>query len=106
MAESDEIAQIIVGCKAGDSESFEKLIDMYAGRCYGYFYRLTGNRQVSDDLLSELLFKLVVKIGSFKGGSFTAWLFKTASNIFHDYLGKNSSSTRCSMPGELRLNQD
>ncbi len=59
---------------------------MYASRCYGYFYRLTGNNDVSDELLSELFVKLVEKIGSYKGGSFDGWLFKIASNIFHDYL--------------------
>jgi len=59
---------------------------MYAGRCYGYFYRLTGDRDLSDELLSELFIKLVEKIGSYKGGAFESWLFKIASNIFHDHL--------------------
>jgi RNA polymerase sigma-70 factor (ECF subfamily) len=59
---------------------------MYASRCYGYFYRLTGNKDVSDELLSELFVKLVEKIGSYKGGSFESWLFKIAANLFHDYL--------------------
>ena len=86
MAESNNLAEIINGCKAGEAESFEKLIDIYARRCYGYFYRLTGNNEVSDDLLSELFVKLVGKISSYKGGSFESWLFKIASNIFHDYL--------------------
>ena len=86
MVENDRLAQIIVGCKDGSNESFSLLVDMYASRCFGYFYRLTGNRAVSDDLLSELFVRLVNKIGSFKGGSFEGWLFKTASNIFHDYL--------------------
>ena len=86
MAESSNLAEIINGCKAGKAESFQKLIDIYARRCYGYFYRLTGNNEVSDDLLSELFVKLVGKISSYKGGSFEGWLFKIASNIFHDYL--------------------
>jgi len=59
---------------------------MYAGRCYGYFYRLTGDRNLSDELLSELFVRLVEKIESYKGGVFESWLFKIASNIFHDYL--------------------
>jgi len=86
MAKNDDLARIITGCKSGDSESFSQVVDMYASRFYGYFYRLTGNRETSDDLLSELLVKLVGKISSFKGGSFESWLFKIASNIFHDYL--------------------
>ena len=86
MAESSNLAEIINGCKPGAAECFDKLIDIYARRCYGYFYRLTGNNEVSDDLLSELFVKLVGKISSYKGGSFESWLFKIASNIFHDYL--------------------
>ena len=86
MAENSNLAEIINGCRAGDAESFSQLVDIYAGRFYGYFYRLTGNSEVSDDLLSELFVKLVEKIGSYKDGSFESWLFKVASNVFHDYL--------------------
>ncbi|MFC1676702.1 RNA polymerase sigma factor [Planctomycetota bacterium] len=86
MAKNEELSQIIAGCKAGKSESFSQLLDLYAKRCYGYFYRLTGNRDVSDDLLSELFVKLVKNISSFKNGSFDSWIFRIASNVFYDYL--------------------
>ena len=86
MANSNDLAQIIIGCKSGDSRCFSQVVDIYASRCYGYFYRLTGNRDLSDELLSELFVKLVEKISSYKGGSFEGWLFRVASNIFHDYL--------------------
>ena len=86
MAKSDELARIITGCKQGDAQCFSQIVDAYGGRCYGYFYRLTGNRDISDELLSELFVKLVEKLGSYKGGSFEGWLFRIASNIFHDYL--------------------
>ena len=86
MPESQDLAQIIVGCKNGDARCFSQIVDMYASRCYGYFYRLTGSNDISDELLSELFVKLVKKIGSYKGGSFESWLFRIASNIFHDYL--------------------
>jgi RNA polymerase sigma-70 factor (ECF subfamily) len=86
MATNSDLARIITGCKSGDTESFSELVDIYASRLYGYFYRLTGNREVSDDLLSELFVRLIEKTSSFKGGSFESWLFKIASNIFYDYL--------------------
>lgn len=86
MAENNDISGIIAGCKTGDCESFSRLVDIYAGRCHGYFYRITGNSDVSDDLLSRLFVRLVEKIGSYKDGSFEGWLFKIASNIFYDYL--------------------
>ena len=86
MGNSDDLQRILLGCKNGRAESFSQLVDIYTGRCYGYFYRLTGSREVSDDLLSELFVKLVEKIKTYKGGFFDGWLFKIASNIFHDYL--------------------
>jgi len=86
MAKSDDLARIIIGCKNGDAQCFSQLVDMFANRCYGYFYRLTGNHDISDELLSELFVKLVEKIGSYKGGSFESWLFKISSNIFNDHL--------------------
>jgi len=86
MAKTDQLAQIITGCKNGDGECFSQVVDIYASRCYGYFYRLTGNKDVSDELLSTLFVKLVEKIRSYKGGSFESWLFRIASNIFHDHL--------------------
>lgn len=86
MVESDSLADIITGCKEGNDECFSQIVDMYASRLYGYFYRLSGNSNISDDLLSELFVKLVEKIGSYKGGSFESWIFRIATNIFHDYL--------------------
>jgi RNA polymerase sigma-70 factor (ECF subfamily) len=86
MAQHDDLAKIIIGCKNGDAQCFSRLIDLYSSRCYGYFYRLTGNKDLSDELLSELFVKLVEKIGSHKGGSFESWLFRIASNIFNDHL--------------------
>jgi len=83
---SIDLAKIIAGCKRKEAESFSLLVDIYSGRLFGYFYRLTGKRQVSEDLLSELFVKLVEQIKSFRGGSFESWLFKIARNIFRDYL--------------------
>jgi RNA polymerase sigma-70 factor (ECF subfamily) len=86
MARDDDLDRILIGCKKGRGECFSQVVDIYASRCYGYFYRLTGNHDISDELLSELFVKLVEKIGSYKGGSFESWLFKIASNLFHDHL--------------------
>ena len=93
MAQND-IEQVIIGCKKGDEGCFTQLVDIYAKRCFGYFYRLTGNRDLSDELLSELFVKLVEKIGSYRGGSFDGWIFTMASNIFHDHLRFKQRQTR------------
>lgn len=83
---SDELAFIISGCRNGDADCFSALVDAYGGRCYGYFYRLTGSSELSEELLSELFVKLVERIYSYRGGVFESWLFRIAANIFHDHL--------------------
>jgi RNA polymerase sigma-70 factor (ECF subfamily) len=86
MSETEKLNEIISGCKQGNNEAFSKLIDLYSDRCYGYFYRLTGDANISNDLLSDLFLRLVERINSFTGSSFNNWIFTVASNIFRDYL--------------------
>jgi RNA polymerase sigma-70 factor (ECF subfamily) len=84
--DKNEINEIVARCQKGDDAAFTTLVDRYSGRCYGYFYRLCGNNDLSNELLSKLFLKLVRKIGSYRGGSFENWLFTIASNLFNDYL--------------------
>ena len=86
MKDPENLSRIVAGCQKGDRQSFSQLVDIYTTRCYSYFYRLTASPDQSSDLLSELFVKLLGKIGSYKGGSFRAWLFKIASNTFYDHL--------------------
>jgi len=86
MDTTENLSEIIAGCKDRQNEAFSHLIDVYANRLYGYFYRLTGKTDVSEELLSEVFLKLVEKIDSYRDGSFDIWLFRMATNIFRDYL--------------------
>ena len=88
MDSTDSLNKIVKACQQGSSDAFNQLVEMYSSRCYGYFYRLTGNSAVSNDLLSDLFLKLVRKIKTFDGGSFEKWLFTTAANVFRDSLRK------------------
>lgn len=86
MAEQQELSTFIKRLQKRDEQAFDELVNRYGGRCYGYFYRLCGNPELSEEFVSELFVKLVEKIGTFEGGSFDKWLFTVASNQFRDYL--------------------
>lgn len=87
--ENNELRQLIALCKSKDEKGYQMLVDAYKDRLFGYFYRLTSNRAVAEDLLSDVFFKIVRKIKSFKeGGSFEKWIFTVAGNAFYDYLRK------------------
>jgi RNA polymerase sigma-70 factor (ECF subfamily) len=81
-----ELEKLINKCKSGDPEAFNDLIRRYSDRCYGYFYRLTGRTDHSEELLSDLFIRVVRKIGTFQTGSFDKWIFTVASNLFRDFL--------------------
>lgn len=86
MAEKQELSTFIRRLQKRDESAFGELVERYGGRCYGYFYRLCGNPEQSEEFVSELFAKLVEKIGTFEGGSFDKWLFTVASNQFRDHL--------------------
>jgi len=94
MTVSGNPEEIVRGCQVGDPDSFARLIDSYSGRCYGYFLRMTADRELSEELLSELFVKLVDKIDTFKGKSFEGWLFRVASNVFYDHLRQKQRDQR------------
>lgn len=83
---SNDYIQIVKLCQKGQKEAFWQLVDGYSNRLYGYFYRLTANRDDANDLLSELFLKVVEKIGTCRPETFEAWLFKMASNLFTDFI--------------------
>ncbi len=86
MDKTENAAEIVRLCQKGDQKSFSRFVDVYSSRLFGYFYRLTGNRDDSNELLSELFLKIVEKIGTCRPEAFDAWLFKMASNLFTDYI--------------------
>jgi RNA polymerase sigma-70 factor, ECF subfamily len=86
MNDSQRLSQIISDCKRGSHDGYAQIVELYAKRLHGYFYRLTGNAEISNDLLSEVFVKLVEKIHAYGSGSFDLWLFKIATNLFYDHL--------------------
>ena len=86
MAEKQELSTFIKRLQKRDAKAFDELVRRYGNRCYGYFYRLCGNPELSEEFVSELFLKLVEKISTFEGGSFDKWLFAVASNQFRDHL--------------------
>jgi len=86
MSSPNDVSQIVKLCQKGDKDAFSQLVNGYSSRLYGYFYRLAGNRDDANELLSELFLKIVEKIGTCRPETFEAWLFKMASNLFTDYI--------------------
>lgn len=89
----DEIAVLISGAQKGNAECFDGLIDAYADRMYGYFYRATGSQAAAEDLLQELFLRLIQAVKRYDHREqFDSYLFRIAANLKRDLFRKERRS--------------
>ncbi|MCP4724984.1 MAG: RNA polymerase sigma factor [bacterium] len=82
--------EIMLKIRDGDLEKLRIIYDRYKVKLYNYYYRLTFNSQLSEDLVQDLFVKLIKYSHTYRGeGVFTTWLFQIAHNIFRDHIRKN-----------------
>ena len=87
------LGEVIAAAQAGDSRAYRELLDAYGRRLYGYFLRATGRHHDAEDLLGELMLRLVAKLGSYDDrGRFEPWLFRIAANMVRDRIRRMRSS--------------
>ena len=82
----DDIA-LLAGLKRGDSEAVEYVVQHYAPALYRFAFYQLHNSAYAEDLVADVLARMVRHIGSFKVGqaSFQAWLFRIARNLIIDH---------------------
>jgi RNA polymerase sigma-70 factor (ECF subfamily) len=79
------LADLIRRAQARDPGAFDGLVDAFGVRLHGYLYRLTGSRDVADDLLQEVFLRVVRMIDSYQHDHrFEGWLFRIATNLVRD----------------------
>ncbi|PCJ95233.1 MAG: RNA polymerase subunit sigma-24 [Flavobacteriaceae bacterium] len=92
--------------KSGDTDKLGLLYERHKKRLFGFFYNMNGNPSISEDLVQNVFIKILKYKHTFTGeGSFDAWIFKMARNIYYDhfknYNKKNNTDALSSM--EYRL---
>ncbi len=93
MAESRHTRALITAAKAGAEGAWEDLLAAYGRRLYGYFFRATGSHYEAEDLLGEIMLRLVRKMGEYDDrGRFEPWLFRIASNLVRDRIRRSRAS--------------
>ncbi|MEO0607927.1 MAG: sigma-70 family RNA polymerase sigma factor [Pseudomonadota bacterium] len=74
--------QLAQDAAAGQSAAFESLVRRYQGQVRGLTRRLAARPVEADDLAQAAFLTAWRKIGSFKGGSFKAWICTIAYREF------------------------
>ena len=74
-------AQVIALVREGNTDAFAEIVGQYEAPISRYLYRLTGDREVAQDLVQETFLKAyqgILKTDSEL--SFKAWLYRIATN--------------------------
>lgn len=81
---------LMLKVKSGDLDKLGLLYERHKKRLFGFFYNMTSNASLSEDLVQNVFVRILKYKHTFTGdGSFTAWMFRTARNVNYDYYRKN-----------------
>jgi len=81
----DEIA-LIQAARDGDLDSFNRLVLAYQDLVYNHAFRMVGEEESADDATQSTFISAYNHLGSFRGGSFKAWLLRIVTNACYDEL--------------------
>lgn len=69
---------------------FDKIYRTYFDDVYRYIRRLSGDEAIAEEITSEVFFKAIRSIGSFRGDcDIRVWLCQIAKNCYYSYLKKS-----------------
>jgi RNA polymerase sigma-70 factor, ECF subfamily len=99
----EQIEQLIILAKDGDSRAFSELYDRFAGAIYRFINMKLRHREQSEDVLQEVFIKAWRGLSGFevKQGHFSAWLYRIATNAVNDHFRKAYRK-----PENLELNEN
>ncbi len=77
--------ELLSRARQRDADALSELVQVYSTRVYGLLFRLTGNRDVAEDLMQETFLRLLRTIEAYEHvGRFESWLFRIAANLARD----------------------
>lgn len=83
--------QLIERAISGDRHCLNILFQMHYKTIYGYLIKLSGDIQMSEDLVQETLLKATLNIEKFRGEcKFLTYLIQIATNLYRNEVRKQS----------------
>ena len=79
--------------KEGKVEKMAVLFEKYHVSLFNFFMRLTGNRNISEDLVQDVFMRMLKYRSTYQGRSkFTLWMYQIARNAHIDFLRKKKNT--------------
>ncbi|SFC01429.1 RNA polymerase sigma-70 factor, ECF subfamily [Bacillus sp. OV322] len=91
---SDVEAQLYQRMKLGDKKALEAIYDRYAKLLFSFTYKMTGQSELSEEIVQEVFIKLWAGKGHYDEGKgkFSSWLLTVTRNTCIDQLRKRKES--------------
>jgi len=85
MLDSVSELKLALLAKSGDQAAFGVLYNEHIRKIYDFIYFKTLNKEVAEDLTSQVFLKALKHISNFKSDNFSAWLYTIARNAVIDH---------------------
>jgi RNA polymerase sigma-70 factor, ECF subfamily len=80
-------AALIEQLRRQEEDAFTYIYERHKGQIYNYLYRLSGSRELADDLTHDTFLSAYESLPKLRPDSNIApWLYRIASNRFRDFL--------------------
>jgi len=97
-------AALITDAQHGDLDAFNRLVLAYQDVLFNTALRILGDGDQAADATQEAFIAAFRSLGSYRGGSFKAWLMRTVTNACYDELRRQKR--RPTTPLEPANNDD
>ena len=85
----DEEGALVERARHGDQNAFDLLLEPWRKPLFGYIYRMVTLRQDAEDLLQDVLVRVLENIREYRGEArFKSWVFGIATHVCLDHLRK------------------
>ena len=89
MQSENDIKELILAAKNGDSKAFGQIYDLYFERIYRYVQSMLKESAESEDVTAEIFIKVMGALPEYReSGYFSAWLFRIARNGTFNHIKK------------------
>jgi RNA polymerase sigma factor (sigma-70 family) len=80
---------LMLKVKSGDLDKLGLLFERYKRPLFGFFYRMTSDKVISEDLVQNLFLRILKYRHTYTGkGEFRTWAYHLARNILTDHWKK------------------
>ena len=82
--------ELIKEYQNGDRSAFDKIVRRHLSNTIGFFYTITQDRMVSEDLAQDVFFKLFRHLKKFRfKSSFSTYLYRINLNTANSWFTRN-----------------